>query len=142
MKVEKKTRGRPASAVDVEQLEKLAGLDCTIEEAAAVLRVSKRTLLRRLENPKFRRAWDEGRLKANASLRRKLLALALSDSPQSIAALLHLCKHRLGQTDKSIIEMIGKNGGPIQMLGLTNLSREEIAARAAAFGLPTTIFED
>lgn len=142
MKTEKKKRGRPESSVDIDTLERLAGLDCTIDEAAAVLRVSKRTLLRRLENPKFRRAWDEGRLKANVSLRRRQWTVANSDAPQAAAMLLHLCKTRLGQTDKSIVEMSGRDGGPIQHLDLANMSDEQVAAKAAALGLPKKIFED
>lgn len=143
MKAEKKTmRGRPASAIDIEQLEKLAGLACTIEEAAAFLGVSKRTLLRRLEDPKYKRVWGEGLLKGNVSLRRKQWALAQSDSPSAVTMLLHLSRHRLGQNDKSLVEMTGKNGGPLQILDLANVSHEELVAKAAAIGLPTKIFED
>ena len=142
MKAEKKTRGRPASAVDIEQLEKLAGLACTIEEAAAFLGVSKRTLLRRLEDPKYKRAWDEGLLKGNVSLRRKQWALAQSDSPSAVTMLLHLSRHRLGQTDKSLVEMTGKNGGPLHLPDLTNASHDELVEKAVALGLPRKIYED
>jgi hypothetical protein len=142
MKREKPKRGRPASAIDLEQLEKLAGLACTIEEAAAFFGVSKRTLLRRLEDPKVKRVWDDGLLKGNLSLRRKQWAIAQSDSPSAITMLLHLSKHRLGQNDKTLVEMTGKNGGPLQILDLADASHEEILAKAVAFGLPTKIFED
>lgn len=142
MKAERKMRGRPASAVDLEQLEKLAGLACTIEEAAAFLGVSKRTLLRRLEDPKYKKVWEEGLLKGNVSLRRKQWALAQSDSPSAVTMLLHLSRHRLGQNDKSLVEMTGKNGGPLQLIGLADLSHDELVAKAAALGLPTKIFED
>lgn len=142
MKANKKKRGRPESSVDADTLERLAGLDCTVEEAAAVLRVSKRTLLRRLEIPKYRRAWDEGRLKANVSLRRRQWAVANSDTPQATAMLLHLCKTRLGQTEKALVEMTGRGGGPIQHLDLAGLSDEQIIAKAAELGLPGRIFND
>lgn len=135
-------RGRPEAAIDTDTLEKLAGLACTIEEAAAVLKISKRTLLRRLENPKYKRVWEEGLAKANVSLRRRQWAVAMSDSASAVTMLLHLSKHRLGQNDKSIVEMTGKNGGPVQLLELAGMSREELVAKAAALGLPTKIFED
>jgi hypothetical protein len=142
MKSDKKKRGRPQSAVDLDTLERLAGLACTIEEAAAVLRVSKRTLLRRLENPKYKRVWDEGLLKANVSLRRRQWTLANSDAPQSAAMLLHLCKHRLGQTDKAVLEMTGRGGGPIQHMDFSNLDDEQLKAKAAELGLPNKVFDD
>ena len=142
MKTEKPKRGRPASAIDLDQLEKLAGLGCTIEEAAAFLGVSKRTLLRRLEDPKCRKVWDEGLLKGNVSLRRKQWAVAQSDSPSAITMLLHLSKHRLNQNDKTLVEMTGKNGGPLQIFDLTSASHEELVEKATAIGLPTKVFED
>jgi len=142
MKSQKPTRGRPASAIDIDQLEKLAGLACTIEEAAAFIGVSKRTLLRRLEDPKYRRAWEDGLLKGNVSLRRKLWALAHGDSSSAVTMLLHLARTRLGQNEKSLVEMTGKNGGPLQFLDLANASHEELVAKAVASGLPEKIFED
>ena len=142
MKTEKPKRGRPASAVDLDQLEKLAGLACTIEEAAAFLGVSKRTLLRRLEDPKCKKVWEEGLLKGNVSLRRKQWALAQSDSPSAVTMLLHLSRHRLGQNDKSLVEMTGKNGSPLQILDLSNVSHEELVEKATAIGLPTKVFDD
>ena len=134
--------GRPKAAVDIGQLEKLAGLACTIEEAASFFGLSKRTFLRRLEEPEYKRAWEDGRNKGNVSLRRLQWARAQSDSASSVAMIIHLSKHRLGQTDKSLVEMTGKNGGPIQMIDWANVSHEDLIAKAAALGLPTKIFED
>ena len=56
--------------------------------------------------------------------------------------LLHLSRHRLGQTDKSLVEITGKNSGPLQLLDLTNVSYEDLVAKASALGLPTKIFDD
>jgi len=142
MEQTRKKRGRPKSAVDIDQLEKLAGLACTIDEAAAFLGVSKRTLLRRLEDPRYKQAWDDGLLKGNVSLRRRQWAIAQSDSPSAVPMLLHLSRHRLGQTDKSLVEVTGKNSGPLQVYDLTTMTHEQLIANAAALGLPKKIFDE
>lgn len=142
MKTTPKKNGRPKSAIDIEQLEKLAALACTIEEAASFLGISKNTLIRRLKEQKYRRAWDDGLNKGNVSLRRLQWTKANSESSSSVAMIIHLSKHRLGQTDKSLIEMTGRNGGPIQMLDWANLSHDDLIEKATALGLPTKIFED
>jgi len=134
--------GRPKATIDVAQLGKLAGLACTIEEAASFLGISKRTLLRRLQERKYQRAWEDGLNKGNISLRRLQWAKANGDSASAVAMIIHLSKHRLGQTDKSAIEMTGASGGPIQMLDWSNMSHEDLIAKAAALGIPTKIFED
>ncbi len=137
-----KKRGRPKSAVDIEQLEKLAGLACTLDEAAAFMGISKRTLLRRLEEPRFKQAWEDGLLKGNVSLRRRQWAIAQSDAPSAVTMLLHLSRFRLGQHDKSLVEITGKNAGPLQVFDLANVTLEELVAKAGALGLPKKIFDD
>jgi hypothetical protein len=142
MENDRKKRGRPKSAVDIEQLEKLAGLACTIEEAAAFLGISKRTLLRRLEDPRFKQVWEDGLLKGNVSLRRRQWAIAQSDSPSAVTMLLHLSRFRLGQHDKSLVEITGKNSGPLQVFDLANMTHEQLVAKAEELGLPKKLFDD
>lgn len=137
-----KKRGRPKSAVDIEQLEKLAGLACTIDEAAAFLGISKRTLLRRLEEPSFKQAWEEGLLKGNVSLRRRQWSVAQSDTAAGVTMLMHLSRFRLGQHDRSLVEITGKNSGPLQVFDLTNATLEQLIEKSAALGLPKKIFDD
>ena len=48
---------RPKANIDLVELEKLCGLQCTDEEAAAFLGISTRTLQRRRQNKKFARRW-------------------------------------------------------------------------------------
>lgn len=139
--MKEKATGRPKSSIDIDKLEQLAMISCTQEEAASVLGVSKRTLLRRIQEPKYRRAWEDGVNKGNASLRRLQWAKAQSAAASSVPMIIHLSKHRLGQTDKSLIEMTGKNGGPIQVIDWANVSHEELIAKAAELGLPTKIFD-
>ena len=142
MKSERKKPGRREAAIDLAQLEKLAALACTVEEAATVLDVSKRTLLRRLREPKYKRVWEGGRNKGNISLRRLQWTKAQSNAPSSVAMVIHLSKHRLGETDKSLVEMTGKDGGPIQTADWSQLSHEDLIKKAVENGLPTKIFED
>ena len=56
--------------------------------------------------------------------------------------LLHLSRHRLGQTDKSLVEVTGKNSGPLQVYDLTTMTHEQLIANAAALGLPKKIFDE
>ena len=48
---------RPKANIDLVELEKLCGLQCTDEEIAAFLGISSRTLQRRRQNKKFARRW-------------------------------------------------------------------------------------
>lgn len=141
MEAEKKKRGRPKSAIDITTLEGLATIGCTVEEAAAVLRVSKRTLIRRLGEAKYKQVWEDGHLKGNASLRRKLMNVAMSGGPGSVPMLIHLAKHRLGQTDKAQLEVSGRNGSPMEVKDPNRkLSGDELKAELERRGLPTNIF--
>ncbi len=128
MKSEGERAGRPEAEIDLAQLEKLAGIACTVQEAASVLGVSKRTLARRLQEPEYQRVWQDGHNKGNVSLRRMQWTKAQSNSPASVAMLIHLSKHRLGQSEKSVVELRGADGGPIafDFSRLDSLSIEEI----------------
>ena len=142
MKSDRKKPGRREAVIDVVQLEKLAALACTIEQAASVLDVSKRTLLRRLREPKYKRIWEDGLNKGNVSLRRLQWTKALANTPASVAMVIHLSKHRLGETDKSLVEMTGKDGGPIQTVDWSQLSHDDLIKKAVEIGLPKKIFKD
>ena len=95
----KNSTGRPRAQIDLEQVEKLAGIGCTIEEIAAVLKVSKRTMIRRSKEPKFKEAIERGLLAGCASLRRAQRKAALAGNP---AMLIWLGKNILGQRDLPI----------------------------------------
>ncbi len=61
----------PAKAeVSLAQVETLATIGCTLEEIAAVVGLSKRTLIRREKEAAFLAAIERGRAKGRASLRR------------------------------------------------------------------------
>lgn len=67
---------RPKVKIDLGELEKLGGLQCTIDEIAAFFGVSSRTIERRCKMPKFREIIDNARAKGRVSVRRSLFKLA------------------------------------------------------------------
>ena len=82
--------GRPQKEIDVEQLGKLAALQCTYDEIAAWFGVDKSTISRR-----FATEINEGREKGKISLRRKQWKLADTNANMAI----FLGKNYLGQKD-------------------------------------------
>ena len=99
--------GRHAIPIDLDDLEKLAGLQCTYDEAAAWLGMSPRTFDKRMQVPKFREVWNRGREKGLTSLRRSQFKLA----EKSAAMAIFLGKNYLGQCDTH--EITGKDGTPL-----------------------------
>ena len=66
----------------IEQLRGLGGIQATVEECAAVLRVSVRTLQNFfVENPDAKDAHEDGKENGKASLRRAQFTLALNGNP-------------------------------------------------------------
>lgn len=55
--------GRKPVEIDLEQVEKLAGIQCTDEEIAAFLHVSLSTIERRKRQPAFAEALERGKSK-------------------------------------------------------------------------------
>jgi hypothetical protein len=81
--------------LDVEQLKKLAAMQCTFEEIAAWFGISRATLYNRTE---YRELIEQERLKALASLRRNMFQSALSGDRQMMV---WLSKQYLGMRDKT-----------------------------------------
>jgi len=118
--------GRKPVHIDLEQVEKLAGIQCTDEEIAAFLGVSVSTVERRKKQPSFAEALARGKAKGRVSLRRYLWALAAKGNP---AASIFLSKNLLGYKDYFSNELSGPDGGPIAIgpaPELGELSDEEI----------------
>jgi hypothetical protein len=117
---------RPKVKIDLAELEKLCGMQCTDEEIAAFFGVSTRTIERRRKVPKFRELMDQGRAKGRISVRRSLFRQAAKDN---IAAAIFLSKNLLGYRDVVNTEHSGLAGGPIQIASkpdFSNLSHEEL----------------
>ena len=102
--------GRKKVNINLEDVEKLAALQCTEAEIACFLGVSLRTIERRKSQPAFAEAMEKGKARGRVSLRRSLWALAQKGNP---AANIFLAKNLLGYKDYFSNEHTGPNGGPI-----------------------------
>ena len=83
---------RPRKTIDKDKLKQLAALGLSSAEMAAVLDCSKDTLERR-----YKEVIETGRMKRNASLRRKQYEVAVGGHP---TMLIWLGKQFLGQKDQ------------------------------------------
>lgn len=93
---------------DYRQVEMLAELQCTIEEAAAALKVSVAQFKKRLaSDPRFKEIWERSPAIGRVSLRRLQLRHASGFGPHAVAMTIHLAKHWLGETDKTNVEISG-----------------------------------
>jgi hypothetical protein len=117
---------RPRVKMDLAELEKLYGMQCTDEEVAAFFGVSTRTLSRRRKVKKFADVVDQAKAKGRVSVRRSLFRLATNGN---IAAAIFLAKNLLGYKDVLSNEHSGPDGAAIQIankLDLSQLSDEEL----------------
>jgi hypothetical protein len=118
--------GRKPVNIDLEQIEKLAAIQCTEAEIASVLGISERTIERRKQQPDFAEAMARGKARGRVSLRRNLWSLANKGQP---AANIFLAKNLLGYKDYLANELSGPNGGPIAIAPapeLNELTDEEL----------------
>jgi hypothetical protein len=111
---------RPRVKIDLAEVEKLYGMQCTDEEVAAFLGVSTRTIERRRQNPQFNEMAERAKAKGRISVRRSLFRLAAAGN---IAAAIFLSKNLLGYRDVVNTEHSGPGGGPIQVAGRPDLSQ-------------------
>ncbi len=83
---------RPKKDIDAEQVTRLAAINCSYQEMAAVLDCDPSTLTRR-----FAQLIEKGRATGRMSLKRKQWEMAMGGN---ITMLIWLGKQNLGQTDK------------------------------------------
>jgi hypothetical protein len=103
---------RPNVKIDVVELEKLCGMQCTDEEIAAFLNISTRTLARRKQVKKYAEVMERAKAKGKVSVRRFLFRLATNGN---IAAAIFLAKNVLGYKDVVSNEHSGPGGSAIQI---------------------------
>lgn len=107
----KRPVGHPPAVINPKQLEALASIFCTKEEAASVLGIGSKALYRALaERPGLAEVWNNGAQKARASLRRKQMTLA----DRFPAMAIWLGKVHLKQKDVTAHELSGPGGGPVR----------------------------
>ncbi len=112
--------GRPQAKIDLNELEKLCGLQCTDEEIAAFFKVSTRTITRRRQTQKYNDVMEQAKAKGRISVRRSLFKLAAAGN---VAAAIFLSKNLLGYRDVVNTEHSGVGGGPIQVANRPDLSQ-------------------
>jgi hypothetical protein len=100
----KSNAGRPSIDIDFEELEKLCGLQCTIEELASWFNCSIDTIENKVKmqyGVNFSEFFKRFKNKGKVSLRRKQMQVAMSGDTK---LLIHLGRHHLDQVDRQKIE--------------------------------------
>lgn len=98
----------PKKEIDYRVVFEAAKIDCTLAECAALLGVNPRTVDRwYADDPQFIEAWERGHAMKRADLRRTQWRHANGFGPHAVTMAIHLGKHILGQTEKSLIEHTG-----------------------------------
>jgi hypothetical protein len=117
-------------------LRALGRIQATVEEAASVLRCSKRTLQYFFEQyPDERETFEEGRHEGCASLRRKQFAMAEKNATMAI----WLGKQYLGQRDKYESEISGHVTTETVDKPPSETREEWIARRARELGVNSAV---
>jgi predicted transcriptional regulator len=93
-------------------VERAASIGCTVEDIAALLGLSRKTIYNHMEqDPELAEAMDRGRGMGRASLRRMQWEKAEAGSD---TMLIWLGKVLCGQKDTSAVVLTGPNNGPVQ----------------------------
>ena len=103
---------RPVKKIDLTEVEKLYGLQCTDREVAAYLGISVKTLERRKKIQKFADVMDGAKAKGRVSVRRMLFS---QGAKGNVAAAIFLAKNLLNYKDYFSNEHSGPDGGPISI---------------------------
>ena len=95
---DKKKVGRPKAAIDLELLEKLSVIHCSLQEMADLLGIHRTTLIK---NDEYALIIRRGQAQGKKSLRRKQMELAMSGNGNS-TMLIWLGRNMLNQTDSPL----------------------------------------
>ncbi len=117
---------RAPADIDLKHFETLCQYHFTEEEMAAALKLSKRTLIRKIKVDPYKTLWEDGKANGRAFLKRRGFEFASMDNSAGVQAWQHMTKNLLGWSDKAAMELTGKNGGPIQTFDYSKLSDEQL----------------
>lgn len=108
--------------ITLSEIERLAKLQCTYEEAGSFFGISGSAFSRLLQkDDRAQTAWARGSGKGRVSLRRKQTRLAGSNAAMAI----WLGKQYLKQDEVIKQEVSGKDGGPIETTDMSALDADE-----------------
>lgn len=124
-KVEPKQERANRIPIDIESLKNLRQIAVTEDEAAAVFGVSRRTIIRRLKQPEYRQAWDDGLALCKVSLKRQMIRHSKMANSAGVHATEVLMKHILGWTEKAALEISGRLDSAVEVTS----PHERLAAR-------------
>lgn len=130
-KKEPKKNGRPPIPITAIDLEKLGALHATLEEVAGFYGCAKRTVQLHLKDAELLLAFENGKAKGKLNLRRLQMRHAQGAGSGAVNMTIHLSKHLLGQTDRSLVEMSGPGGKPIETINGTMTPQQAAAVYAS-----------
>lgn len=130
--------GRPQIKIDPVELKKMGQLHFTYEEVAAMVGCSERTIITRFQKePLLLESYESGRASGKASLRRLQWRHANGTGSSAVNMTIHLSKHWLGESEKSLLE----HSGAIKVTNTPDENERNIASKlagiAAALGANT-----
>ena len=97
--------GRPRLVFDLDLVERLAGINATLNEMGTLLGCSHDVIQRHMkdEDSEFRVAYEKGKAKLKTSLKRKLVEQAIQND--NVASLIFALKNVCGFTDKADVNV-------------------------------------
>ena len=125
------TGGRKRVRIDEVSFVQAAKLQCTVEELAAFFDVSLRTMKRRLAEPKYRDLFNRAQNLGKLSIKRQSFKHMQMANSAGVRMTIHLRKVHLGETDKALLELTGKGGGPIETVTGKMTPQQAAAAYAS-----------
>jgi predicted transcriptional regulator len=129
--------GRPPVEIDATQLEALGAMHATYEEIAAFFGCTKRTIIKKLQQPALLLAYENGRHKGRLNLRRLQWKHANGEGSSAVNMTIHMSKqpHWLDEGDRSLVEM-----NPLEIV-ITKIERVIIDSPSDSNrqGVPTLI---
>lgn len=117
---------RAPAEIDLKHFEELCSYHFTVEEMAAAMRLSKRTLLRKIKVDPYKSLWEAGEANGRQLVKRRGFELMKQDNSAGVQAWIHQTKMVLKFSEKQNVELTGKGGGPVQTIDLSELTNDQI----------------